>query len=128
MYGYACLQWKIALKEKCMRGLSALLVVCATLDATTGFAYAGACADQITQLRQRSSVTNQCRSRRGKVGTYVQLMFSADLALAEAQAAEGNAVPKRLCSQNEEAPETGLNKNAGQNWRTDPGDSWTWKT
>ena len=50
-----------------MGRLSTVLIVCATLSATTGLAHAGACADQITQLRQqRSLVTNQRRNRCGK--------------------------------------------------------------
>jgi hypothetical protein len=91
MCAHAYTRWKIALKEKCMRRLSALLVVCGILGATTGFAYAGACADQITQLRQATQLGNQSVPESAWQGrTYARLMFSADLALAEAQAAEGN--------------------------------------
>jgi hypothetical protein len=71
-----------------MRRLSALFVVCAILGETSGLAYAGACADQITQLRQATPLGHQPMAWQG--WTYAQLMFSADLVQADALAAVGN--------------------------------------
>jgi hypothetical protein len=60
-----------------MSRLSVLLIVCATLSATTGLAHAGACADQSHSCgRQHSLITNQRRN-------------AAELAQAEAQDALG---------------------------------------
>jgi hypothetical protein len=95
---------------RCVSRLSAVLIVCATLSATTGLAHAGACADQIAQLRQatrRSAADPAARPTApqsigaqlhhqptpesvGKGETYAQLTFAADLAQAEAQDALGN--------------------------------------
>jgi hypothetical protein len=57
---------------------------CVTLATTIGFAYAGVCADRITQLRRAAQI-----ARRPTPG-YAELMFSADLTRAEAMDAEGN--------------------------------------
>jgi hypothetical protein len=74
-----------------MSRLSAVLIVCATLSATTGLAHAGACADQTTQLRQAAQIGHQPTPETvGQAQTYAQLMFDADLAQAEAQDAIGN--------------------------------------
>jgi hypothetical protein len=74
-----------------MGRLSTVLIACATLSATTGLAHAGACADQITQLRQAAKLGHQPTSESvWEVQTYAQLMFAADLAQAEALNAEGN--------------------------------------
>jgi hypothetical protein len=56
---------------------------CAAMGTTTGFAHAGVCADQITQLRRAAQIGHQPTSG------YAQLMFSADLTRAEAMDAEG---------------------------------------
>lgn len=73
-----------------MRRLSSLLMVCASLSATTGLAHAGACADQITQLRQAAQVGHEPTPETvWQVETYSQLMFAAALAEAEALDAEG---------------------------------------
>jgi hypothetical protein len=74
-----------------MRRLSSLLMVCASLSATTGLAHAGACADQITQLRQATQLDHEpTPGTVRQVQTYSQLMFVAALAEAEALNAEGN--------------------------------------
>jgi hypothetical protein len=93
-----------------MSRLFAILIVYATLSATTGLAHAGACADQIAQLRQAvrpsavdpatrptapQSIEAQLHHQPtpGTVGqgqTYAQLMFTAALVRAEALDAEGN--------------------------------------
>jgi hypothetical protein len=74
-----------------MSGLSAVLIVCATLSATTGLAHAGACADQVTQLRQAAQLRHEPTPEQVRqVQTYDQLMFDAALAEAEALDAEGN--------------------------------------
>jgi hypothetical protein len=67
-----------------MSRLSALLIVCATLSATTGLAHAGACADQITQLRQAAQLDHEPTPESvGQAQTYAQLSFAAELAQAE---------------------------------------------
>jgi hypothetical protein len=69
-----------------MSRLSALLIVCATLSATTGLAHAGACAQQITQLRQAAQLDHEPTPESvGQAQTYAQLSFAAELAQAEAQ-------------------------------------------
>src|SRR5258708_17069448 len=69
-----------------MSRLSALLTVCATLSATTGLARAGACPDQITQLRQAAQLDHEpTPESSGQAQTYAQLSFAAELAQAEAQ-------------------------------------------
>lgn len=78
-------------KEKVMRRLSVILIVCATLGTTTGLAHAGACTDQIAELRQAPQ--DGLKPEWGSLGqgrTYRQLMFSADLALASALDALGH--------------------------------------
>jgi hypothetical protein len=84
-------------KMRCLRRsqgmsrLSAVLIVCATLSATTGLAHAGACADQITQLRRAAQLDHEPTPESvSQAQTYAQLMFAADLAQAEAQDAIGN--------------------------------------
>jgi hypothetical protein len=57
---------------------------CAALGTTIGFAHAGVCADQISQLRRAAQIAQQPNPG------YAQLMFSADLTRAEAMDAEGN--------------------------------------
>jgi len=57
---------------------------CATLGTTIGFAHAGICTDQITQLRRAAQIAH-----RPTLG-YAKLMFSAELTRAEAMDAEGN--------------------------------------
>jgi hypothetical protein len=57
---------------------------CATLGTTMGFAQAGVCADQITQLRRAAQIGHR------PTPGYAQLMFFADLIRAEAMDAEGN--------------------------------------
>ena len=59
-------------------------LTCATLGTTMGFAHAGVCADQITQLRRAAQIGHQ------PPPGYAKLMFSADLVRAEAMDAEGN--------------------------------------
>ena len=74
-----------------MRQLSAVLVVCATLNATMGLAHAGACADQITQLRQAAQLDHEPMPESvGQAQSYAQLSFAAALAQAEAQDALGH--------------------------------------
>ena len=74
-----------------MSRLSALLIVCATLSATTGLAHAGACADQITQLRQAAQLDHEPMPESvGQAQSYAQLSFAAALAQAEAQDALGH--------------------------------------
>ena len=91
-----------------MSRLAAAIIVCATLG-PTGLAHAGACADQITQLRQAArqsaapgagptapqSVGAQLHHQPtpesvGQGETYAQSTFAAALARAEALDAEGN--------------------------------------
>ena len=72
-----------------MSRLSAVLIVCAALSATTGLAHAGACADQITQLRQAAQLDHQPESV-GQGQTYAQLIVAAELAQAGAQDALGH--------------------------------------
>jgi hypothetical protein len=74
-----------------MSRLSAVLIVCATLSATAESAHAGACAEQITQLRQAAQLAHQPTPESVRLAqTYAQLMFAADLARAEALEAVGN--------------------------------------
>jgi hypothetical protein len=74
-----------------MSRLSAVFIVCATLSATTGLAHAGACADQITQLRQAAQLDHEPTPESvGQAQTYAQLSFAAELAQAEAQDALGH--------------------------------------
>jgi hypothetical protein len=74
-----------------MSRLSAVLIVYAALSSTTGLAHAGACANQITQLRQAAQLGHQPTPESVRQAqTYAQLMFAADLAQAEALDAEGN--------------------------------------
>lgn len=56
---------------------------CTALGTTMGFAHAGVCADQITQLQRAAQIGHQ------PISGYAQLMFSADLIRAEALDAEG---------------------------------------
>jgi hypothetical protein len=84
-------QHKLLARSNGMSRLSSLLIVCAALSAGTGFAHAGTCADQITQLRQVAQLDHQPTPETvGQVHTYGQLMFAAALAEAEALNAEGN--------------------------------------
>jgi hypothetical protein len=56
---------------------AAVLIVCATLSATTGLAHAGACADQITELRQAAKLGHQPTPESVRQAqTYAQLMFA----------------------------------------------------
>src|ERR1700758_1482423 len=74
-----------------MSRLSAVFIVCATLSATTGLAHAGACADQITQLRQAAQLDHEPTPESvGQAQTYGQLIFAAELTRAEAQDALGH--------------------------------------
>jgi hypothetical protein len=74
-----------------MSRLSTVLIVCATLAATTGLAHAGACADQITELRQAAQLDHEPMPESvAQSRSYDQLMFAAALAEAEALAAYGN--------------------------------------
>jgi hypothetical protein len=74
-----------------MRRLSAVLIICATLSATTGLAHAGACSDQIRQLRQSAQLSHEPTPESVyQVQTYDQLMFAAALAEAEALDQLGN--------------------------------------
>jgi hypothetical protein len=78
-------------RSRGMSRLSAVLIVYAALSATTGLANAGACAEQITQLRQAARLDHEPTPESvGQVQTYAQLMFAAALAEAEALDAEGN--------------------------------------
>jgi hypothetical protein len=80
-----------------MSRLSAVLIVCATLSATTGLAHAGACADQITQLRQAAQLDHEPTPKSvEQAQTYVQLIFAAELTQAEAQGALGHEPRSRL--------------------------------
>ena len=63
-----------------MSRVSAVLIVYAALSATTGLAHAGACANQITQLRQ--AVWNDARRNRARSGF-------RDLQSSEADCAAG---------------------------------------
>ena len=64
-----------------MSRLSAVFIVSATLSATTGLAHAGACADQITQLRQAAQLGHKPTPEAVRQAqSYAQLMFAADLA------------------------------------------------
>ena len=72
-----------------MSRLPAVLIVYAALSATTGLAHAGACADQITQLRQAAHLDHQPESV-GQGQTYAQLIVAGELAQAEAQDALGH--------------------------------------
>jgi hypothetical protein len=74
-----------------MSRLSAALILCAALIASTGLAYAGPCTDQIRQLRQAAQAGHEPTPESvWQVQTYDQLMFAAELAEAEALDAEGN--------------------------------------
>jgi hypothetical protein len=74
-----------------MSRLSAVFIVCVTLSATTGLAHAGACADQITQLRQAAQLDHEPTPESvGQAQSYGQLSFAAELAQAEAQDALGH--------------------------------------
>ena len=74
-----------------MSRLSVALIVYAALSATTDSAHAGACADQITQLRHAAQLAHQPTPESVRqVQSYAQLMFVADLARAEALDAVGN--------------------------------------
>jgi hypothetical protein len=74
-----------------MRRLSAVLIICATLSATTGLAHAGACSDQIRQLRQAAQLSHEPTPESvNQAQTYGQLMFAAALAEAEALDSLGN--------------------------------------
>jgi hypothetical protein len=76
---------------KAMSPLSAVLIVCAGLGATTGLAHAGACAEQLTQLRQAARVGHEPTPESVRqIQSYAQLMFAAALAEAEALDPEGN--------------------------------------
>jgi hypothetical protein len=68
-----------------MRRLSTVLIVCAALSTTTGLAHAGACADQISELRQAAQLSNGPMPESvSQAQTYAQLMFASALAQAEA--------------------------------------------
>ena len=70
---------------------SAVLIVCAALGATTGLAHAGACSNQIAQLRQAAQVDHEPTPESvNQSKTFDQLMFAAALAEAEALDAYGN--------------------------------------
>ena len=74
-----------------MSRLSAVFIVCATLSATTGLAHAGACADQIKELRQAAQVDHlPAPESVGQGQTYAQLIVAAELAQAGAQDALGH--------------------------------------
>jgi hypothetical protein len=82
-----------------MSRLSAVLIVYAALSATTGLANAGACAEQITQMRQAARLDHEPTPESVRqVQTYAQLMFAAALAEAEALDAEGNEAECLLAS------------------------------
>jgi len=77
-----------------MRRLSAVLIVCATLSAT-GLANAGACTEQIKQLRQAAHVTaSEMTSQTSH--TFIRIIVDADLEVAEAKDAEGNEAECQL--------------------------------
>jgi hypothetical protein len=72
-------------KQKVIRRLSTALILCATLATTTGLAHAGACTDQIAQLRQAPKEGLKPDSESlGQGRSYRQLMFSADVERASA--------------------------------------------
>jgi hypothetical protein len=74
-----------------MSRLSAVLIVCATLSATTRSAHAGACADQIKELRQAAQLGHEPTPEPvGQGQTFTQLIFAAELTRAEAQDALGH--------------------------------------
>jgi hypothetical protein len=78
-------------RSKGVSRLSAVLIVCATLSATTGVAHAGLCADQIKELREAAQLGHEPTPESvGQGETYAQLSFAADLAQAEAQDALGH--------------------------------------
>jgi hypothetical protein len=63
----------------------------ATTSVTTGPAHAASCSEQIAELRQSALRNHQATPETvWQARSYAQLMFAADLALAEAQDAEGN--------------------------------------
>jgi hypothetical protein len=74
-----------------MRRLSATLIVAVALSTTTGLAHARGCALQVTQLRQEEQLDRQPTSDSvPQAKSYDELMFAADMALAEAWNADGN--------------------------------------
>jgi hypothetical protein len=84
-------QGEDAREEQSVSRPSAVLIVCATLGATPGLAHAGACSDQIAQLRQAAQVDHEPTPESvNQSQSYDQLMFAAALAEAEALAADGN--------------------------------------
>ena len=73
-------------RSKTMDRLFTLLFVCAILSGTTALAQAGACADNIKELRQTAQRTHQPTPESvSQAQTYAELMFAAALAEAEAQ-------------------------------------------
>jgi hypothetical protein len=63
----------------------------AAISMTTSSAHDASCSDQIADLRKVARLNHQPTPETvWQAQTYGQLMFSADLALAEAQDAEGN--------------------------------------
>ena len=74
-----------------MDRLSAVLVVCAALSATTSLARAGGCNDEIRELRRAAQIEHEPTPESVREArTYDQLMFAASLAEAEALDAEGS--------------------------------------
>ena len=69
---------------------SAMLIVCAALSTTTGLAHARGCVGQIMQLQQAAQLDHQPMPESvPQAKSYDQLLFAADLALAEALDADG---------------------------------------
>ena len=67
-----------------MRRLSTVLFACAILSGTTGLAWAGACTDNIKELRQAAQLAQQPTPESvGQAQTYGQLMFAAAITRAE---------------------------------------------
>jgi hypothetical protein len=63
----------------------------ATVSMTTDLGHAVSCSEQIAELRQTALRNHQATPETvWQAQSYAQLMFAADLALAEAQDAEGN--------------------------------------
>jgi hypothetical protein len=82
---------KALARSKDVSRLSAVLIICATLSATTDSAHAGACADQIKELRQAAQLGHEPTLESvGQGQTYAQLIVAAELAQAEAQDALGH--------------------------------------
>jgi hypothetical protein len=85
----------------------------ATVSVTTGPAHAASCSYQIAELRQAALLNHQTTPETvWEAQTYAQLMFAADLALAEAKDAERNEgeclLAARRAKQESQSPGFGI--------------------